>query len=88
LEGAHASCPPTAGPPAIRWLDAVPIYPFKIIQQIDLVVILYEHLAAFRQIFLDRRELPKDLNPVWLGYSVGHWDEDSLAESAGFNGKT
>ncbi len=35
--------------------------------------ILYEG-GAYRQIFLDGRELPKDPNPTWWGYSVGHWE--------------
>lgn len=32
---------------------------------------------------------PKDPNPTWMGYSVGHWDGDTLVvESAGFNDRT
>jgi hypothetical protein len=27
---------------------------------------------------MDGRELPKDPNPTWLGYSVGRWDGDTL----------
>jgi hypothetical protein len=43
----------------------------------------------FRQVLTDGRELPKDPNPTWGGYSVGHWDGDTLVmESAGFNDKT
>ena len=61
----------------------------KIIQEPDLVVILYEVFGQFRQIFLDGRTLPSDPNPTWLGYSVGRWDGDTLVvETAGFNGKT
>jgi hypothetical protein len=68
-------------------MNAVP-YPYKIIQRPDMVVILYEALATFRQIFTDGRELPKDPNPTWMGYSVGKWDGDTLVvESAGFNDK-
>jgi uncharacterized protein YuzE len=33
---------------------------------------------TYRQIFLDGRELPKDSNPAWMGYSVGHWEGDTL----------
>src|SRR4029077_5567959 len=33
--------------------------------------------------------LPKDPQPSWLGYSVGHWDNDTLVvETIGFNGRT
>ena len=32
--------------------------------------------------------MPKDPNPTWMGYSVGHWDGDTLVvETAGFNDK-
>ena len=60
----------------------------KIIQTPGLVVMLYEDLA-YRQIFLDGRELPQDPNPSWMGYSVGHWEGDTLVvETAGFNDRT
>jgi hypothetical protein len=52
------------------------------------MVMLYEDLA-YRQIFLDGRQLPRDPNPNWMGYSIGHWEGDSLiVESAGFNDRT
>src|SRR5579863_2512389 len=41
------------------------MFPFKIVQTPALVVILYEQLSLFRQIFLDGRTLAKDLNPTW-----------------------
>jgi hypothetical protein len=65
---------------------AVP-YPFKILNtQSNIVVVLYEAVHAYRQIFTDGRPLPKDPNPNWLGYSVGRWDGDSfVVESSGFN---
>jgi len=40
-----------------------------------------------RQIFLDGREHPKEMNPTWLGHSVGHWEGDTLVvDTVGFNG--
>jgi hypothetical protein len=60
----------------------------KIIQAPNVIVVLYEDLT-YRQIFLDGRELPKDPNPSWMGYSVGHWEGDTLVvESLGFNDRT
>jgi hypothetical protein len=39
----------------------------------------------YRQIMTDGRPLPKDPNPTWNGYSVGHWEGDTLVvETAGF----
>jgi hypothetical protein len=65
------------------------LFPFKIIQTPKLVVILYEQLNLFRQIFLDGRRLVNNPNPTWLGYSTGHWDGDTLVvETSGFNDKT
>jgi hypothetical protein len=60
----------------------------KIIQTPGLIVMLTEDLE-YRQIFTDGRELPKDPNPAWMGYSVGHWDGDTLVvESTGYNERT
>jgi hypothetical protein len=53
------------------------------------VAILYEAFNFWRQIFLDGRELGKDFNPTWMGYSTGKWDGDTLVvDTRGFNGKT
>src|SRR5580700_6968360 len=50
-----------------------------------MIAILYEALHSYRQIFMDGRKLPKDPNPTWMGYSVGHWDADTLVvDSSGF----
>ena len=60
----------------------------RIIQTPSVIAILYEGLT-FRQIHLDGRELPKDPNPSFMGYSVGRWDGDTLVvDSIGFNETT
>jgi hypothetical protein len=65
--------------------DLVP-YPFKILQVPGMMVILYEAVQSFRQIFTDGRELPKEPNPAWLGYSIGKWEGDAfVVETRGFN---
>lgn len=52
-------------------------------------VIMLNEGARQREIFMDGRTLPKDLDPAWSGYSVGHWEGDDLVvDSAGFNGKS
>jgi hypothetical protein len=62
--------------------------PARIIQTPAMVAILYEDLS-YRQIFLDGRELPRDPNPSWMGYSIGHWDGDTLVvESTGYNDRS
>jgi hypothetical protein len=63
---------------------------YRIIQSPSIVALLYENgTGRYRQIYMDGRKLPKDPNPTWLGYSIGHWDGDTLVvESAGFNDRT
>src|SRR5215467_4943530 len=62
----------------------------QIVQTPGLIVVLHESPnSPHRTIYTDGRELPKDiadLNPSWLGYSVGHWEQDTLVvNTAGFN---
>jgi hypothetical protein len=46
---------------------------------------VHEVNAMYRQIFLDGRPFPADMNPTWTGYSVGHWEGDALVvETRGF----
>ena len=53
--------------------------PREIIQTPEQVVMLYEANYGVRQIFTDGRELPdNDPLPWWYGYSVGHWEGDTL----------
>jgi hypothetical protein len=59
---------------------------YRIIQSPTEVALLRSGAAGDRQIFVDGRELPKDPDPTWKGYSVGHWEGDTLvAETSGFN---
>jgi hypothetical protein len=64
--------------------STTPYLDSKIIQTPGLIAILNNDLT-YRQIFMDGRELEKDPNPSWMGFSVGHWDGDTLVvESNGF----
>ena len=61
----------------------------KVVQTPDLLLFLYESRTIYRQVFLDGRPLPRNAQPTWMGYSVGHWDGDALViETIGQNGKT
>jgi hypothetical protein len=63
------------------------LFPYEFVQTGKLLVMMYEGEFP-RQIFLDGRQHPKDLNPSWLGHSVGHWEDDTLViDTVGFNGK-
>ena len=72
---------------------------YRIIQSPTVVALLFSNAYSgddYRQIFLDGRELPRDPNPTWHGYSVGHWEksesgtsEDTLViETVGFNDRS
>jgi len=63
---------------------------YQIMQSSNEVALLFESgTGRYRQIHTDGRKLPQDPNPTWLGYSVGHWEDDTLVvESAGFNDRT
>ena len=57
----------------------------KIIQTRTQLALLYEVNAMYRQIFIDGRPFPEDPTPAWNGYSVGHWQGDTLVvETRGF----
>jgi len=61
----------------------------RIVQTPGMIVILYESPnSPHRTVFMDGRDLPKEPNPTWLGYSVGTWEGDTLVvTTAGFNDK-
>ncbi len=64
-------------------------YPYKIFQLPGVTLILYEGFTMFRQIFTDGRELPKDPQPAWIGYSVGKWEGDTfVVDTVGINERT
>jgi hypothetical protein len=70
---------------------SVPFHTFfnltRIVQTPALMVMLYESPnSPHRTVFTDGRDLPKDPNPTWLGYSVARWEGDTLVvTTAGFN---
>jgi hypothetical protein len=63
--------------------------PFKVIHSAGVIVLLYEVETTFRQVFMDGRKLPLDPSPTWQGYSIGHWEGDTLViETTGFNDRS
>ncbi len=88
-DGSHSREDPDANclPQGVPKIDAAPA-PWKIVQTPGTIVIIYEAFNLWRQVFLDGRELERDVNPTWMGYSTGKWDGDTLVvDSRGFNGK-
>jgi hypothetical protein len=63
--------------------------PWKIIQTPNLTLIRNEYENTFRQIYTDGRKPPADPEPLWLGYSVGKWEgETMVVDTVGFNDKS
>ncbi len=81
----EANCLPTGVP-------RIAPYPWRIVQtppngKPTHMFFLFEgNIHSYRQIFLDGRSHPDDLEPSWYGHSVGHWEGDTLVvDTVGFN---
>jgi hypothetical protein len=73
--------------------NAAPItraFPYRFVQTPTLFIALHESdTPGVRQIFLDGRSHPPDLNPTWGGHSIGHWERDTLViDTIGYNDKS
>src|SRR5215510_3138749 len=66
-------CDPTGFPREVLY----ELRPFQIVQTPNQVLILYMFEKRWRVIWTDGRPLPKDPDPRWYGYSVGHWEDDT-----------
>ncbi|HLK50836.1 MAG TPA: hypothetical protein VKT49_21995 [Bryobacteraceae bacterium] len=65
------------------------IYSIKMIQAPQEIVMLNETGDPPRQIYIDGRKLPKDPDPIWMGYSTGQWQGDTLVvDTIGFNDRS
>jgi hypothetical protein len=52
--------------------------PFKIVHSPGLTLVLFEEFVRFQQVFTDGRGFPEDMQPAWMGYSIGRWERDEL----------
>jgi hypothetical protein len=50
----------------------------KFVHTPQLLLVLNEMNAGYRQVFTDGRPLPTDPNPAWQGYSSAQWSGDTL----------
>jgi len=59
----------------------------ELVQNANQVIYLNQFYGNFRVIWTDGRELPKDPEPRWNGYSVGKWVDDYtfVIETVGLN---
>ena len=64
-------------------------FPTQIVQTPGLIVMLLEGDGTSRRVYMDARQHPVDPQPLWMGYSVGHWEGDTLVvDTRGFNDQT
>jgi hypothetical protein len=83
---AQVACQP-AGPVFAMWEYG--LFPIEILEAPDRLVIKPENIALPRRIYLDGRGHPADLEPTWMGHSVGRWEGDVLVvDTIGMNGRT
>jgi hypothetical protein len=62
--------------------------PFENIRARDRLLQHFEYYDNWREIWTDGRSFPDDLEPDFMGYSIGRWEEDTfVVESRGYNGK-
>lgn len=81
-----STCDPMGYP---RDLYEANLRPFDIIQTSDRVLIHMQYHEVWRQVWTDGRELPKNPDPAWMGYSVGKWDGDTFViTSTGYDERT
>jgi hypothetical protein len=64
--------------------------PFQVVQTPNQVLMLYQYQRVWRVIWTDGRELPKDPDPSWYGYSVGTWVDDHtfVVQTVGLDERT
>ena len=62
----------------------------QIVQTPQKIFVLYTFGKVWRVIWTDGRELPKDPEPRWYGYSVGKWVDDYtlVVQTAGLDDRT
>jgi hypothetical protein len=63
-------------------------YPWRMVVTPGHVFFLYE-MYGYRQVFMDGRRHPDDVEPTWFGHSTGRWEGDTLVvDTIGYNDRT
>jgi hypothetical protein len=63
-------------------------YPLELLQTPKRLAMLFESNNIFHVVPTDGRQLPKELDPTWMGTSVGWYEDDTLViDTKGFNGR-
>jgi hypothetical protein len=80
----------TCDPQGMPREDLYEIRTTQIVQTPQKILLLYEFDKIWRVIWTDGREMPKDPEPRWFGYSVGKWVDDYtlVAQTIGLDERT
>jgi len=71
----------------VFFMSEVGIFPLQFLEAPDQIVILREASGMPRRVYMDGRGHPDDLEPSWMGHSIGHWEGESLfVDTIGLNG--
>ncbi|MBN8832612.1 MAG: hypothetical protein J0G94_18790 [Sphingomonadales bacterium] len=73
LQTAQANCTPPGMPGIMRQP-----YPIEFIYSPGRVTIAHETYSQVRRIYTDGRPQPQDPDPAYNGWSIGHWEGDTL----------
>lgn len=87
----QGNCDPWGVPRMLNGQVAGPHATWEIIQEKDRMWWYVPWHHEVRMVWMDGRKLPTldEVDPVWNGYSVGHWEGNTLViNSMGFNDKT
>jgi len=75
-------------PPGVPRVEAVGLFPIQIVQTPQQVAFLYEYMNTFRAVPINAKH-PEDLEPSYMGDSVGRWEGDTLVvDVTSFNDRT
>jgi hypothetical protein len=80
------NCEPIGAPAQYTYTR---LYPFELVEASNRIVQFFEYHREWREIWMDGRGHPQDLDPTYMGHSIGRWEGDTLVvDTVGFNGKT
>lgn len=82
-----------ADTPGLHCLPQGPLFVgaffFKLVHTPKLLLMIQEDIPNLYQVYLDGRAHPVNLDPSWMGHSIGKWDGDTLVvDRVGFNDRS
>jgi len=78
-----------AGPPRVTPYPSRFVYGQNSTKPTHMFILYEGTIHTYRQIFMDGRKHPADVEPTWLGHSIGWWEGDTLViDTVGYNDKS